>query len=745
MGLPAARVGPAAAPPTSFIERDFPLLEITGDVVKEANSKKQIYQIHKWWARRLSSVFRTILIASSSPPRGSTHSIWARYSGGYSLAGKVVLDGMMGGGTSVIEALKLGATTVGVDINPVAWFITKKEVEPLNPSSMRSAFAKLESRVGQEINGYYETECPKGHTAEIMYTLWHKAVDCEKCGEKLAILPEHVVSEKEVHVKKKKRTEPPTTKIELVILCPYCQEIFKKYADQEDEDNDEIEFLCPHCSHRFKPRIGTSKKGRLTCPSCSHAEEMVHAVKRRDGRRLEFEMYCIEYYCKACDERGYKIPSKRDKFRFSAAAEELEKTRQILGYPREEIPSSKKEARPKNHGYTYFYQLFNERQLLCLSRLLKGIMEIEERNTREFMLLAFSASLETNNVFCKYETKWQKIGALFGLPGYHTVDRYAENNVWGTKYGRGTFTRSFLKLMRAKTLGGNGGAQETLYPDADTPKFTNLAGSFAELEYPKRGALLLCRDSGSLDFLSDESVDLVVTDPPYFDILDYSRLADFFYVWLRIGLKNDYPVFEPPSSARKNEVIVGGSPKAGERDAFVESLGRVFGEYLRVLKRSRPMVFTFHHTQRWAWRDLLRAIQAGGFSVVACHFVRSEGKTGFRKEGHISYDALIVCRKAEEATRRERPKLARTRTKAWVRRLSRAGNGLTDIDAQSVVMGNLLAYSPALLLDESKSDARIDLLWQEAIVLKNRFKVSREIRKSRRSKLQSGTRQTNLS
>jgi len=38
-------------------------------------------------------------------------------------------------------------------------------------------------------------------------------------------------------------------------------------------------------------------------------------------------------------------------------------------------------------------------------------------------------------------------------------------------------------------------------------------------------------------------VDAIISDPPYCDNVAYAELADFFYVWLRLGLKDTYPCF----------------------------------------------------------------------------------------------------------------------------------------------------------------------------------------------------------
>jgi len=60
--------------------------------------------LHKWWARRCGSTFRAILKQLAPDPARRDY-----YAPG-GLAGKVVLDPMMGGGTTLHEAIRLGAS-----------------------------------------------------------------------------------------------------------------------------------------------------------------------------------------------------------------------------------------------------------------------------------------------------------------------------------------------------------------------------------------------------------------------------------------------------------------------------------------------------------------------------------------------------------------------------------------------------------------------------------------------------------
>lgn len=55
--------------PKTCLEVDFPILPVNQVAIIEGNAGKPIYQMSKWWARRRSSVFRSMLIAAATGPR----------------------------------------------------------------------------------------------------------------------------------------------------------------------------------------------------------------------------------------------------------------------------------------------------------------------------------------------------------------------------------------------------------------------------------------------------------------------------------------------------------------------------------------------------------------------------------------------------------------------------------------------------------------------------------------------------
>ncbi len=661
-----------------YLEKTLPVEYLNPVAMAEGNAKRPVYRMHKWWARRLGSVFRTLLLSAFAPYETTDDDLWRQFRAGADLGGKIILDPFMGGGTTLVEALRLGCKVIGVDINPVAWFITKKEIEPVALDDLDAAFRHLEETAGQSIKRYYRTTCPHGHPAEVMYFFWVKVAKCAECGARVRLFPNYELSRRE-H--------------QHVSFCPRCLQIVETahYSPAT---------VCPECGLVFDPRKGVAGRGLYTCPECGTQQRLLDAVRRK-GSRLDEEMHALEGYCAECG-RFFKRVDDEDRALWKEAQAEFRRRRATLLIPEQRIPTAgRSDPRPVNHGYEYFRQMFNERQLLSLSTLLEAIAEIPERNIREFMLLAFSDCVGTNTTFCKYEVRWHKISPFFGLHAYHPIERPTENNVWGTVYGRGTFTRCFAKVRRGKEYCER--PYERLF-DAQGRRFSqypageriagHLVDDFAALTQRDAAALLRCGDAADLSVIPDGVVDAVITDPPYFDNVQYSELADFFYVWLRLVLKDEYPWFEPPLSGRPAEVVK--NDRLGKTVAtFNRGLERVFRECHRVLKDDGLLAFTFHHNQVWAWAGIAEVILAAGFYVSAAPAVRSEGKSGYHSSrGNIRYDAVLVCRKRPapySGPEDPQPSIL-AEALACLEKIHASGMEINQVDVFTVVMAKSLKY-----------------------------------------------------
>jgi putative DNA methylase len=215
-----------------------------------------------------------------------------------------------------------------------------------------------------------------------------------------------------------------------------------------------------------------------------------------------------------------------------------------------------------------------------------------------------------------------------------------------------------------------------------SPPFTgNLHPWNSELG--PRAIALSCGDSSATG-LSDRSADLVVTDPPFFDNVHYSELADFFYAWRHLdnGVQ--------PQSTRS-----GAEVQDSDAQNFAGKLQAVLRECHRVLKDDGLLVFTYHHSREEGWSSLASALLGAGFSVVNSHPVRAEMSVATPKaqaKEPIQLDIILVCRKAEAT--RGAPRISESEAlesaRAKLRRLRSSGLKLSHNDRRIVLFGQLL-------------------------------------------------------
>lgn len=172
------------------IERNFPIVQLNALSVRERNAFKPVYTMHKWFARRSSSIFRAILLGAALPAEkdGKPLDLMAEFYQGHGDDPRMtrpdgsrlrVLDPFMGGGTTVVEALRLGFDVTGADYNPVAWFIVRGETTPVDLEALEAAYKRVADKVRDDLLALYKTRCPlTGKDADIIYGFWVKQGVC---------------------------------------------------------------------------------------------------------------------------------------------------------------------------------------------------------------------------------------------------------------------------------------------------------------------------------------------------------------------------------------------------------------------------------------------------------------------------------------------------------------------------------------------------------------------------------------
>jgi putative DNA methylase len=777
--MPASQNEKMAVPVKRAIEVGFPIAEINRLAVPERNSFKPIYQMHKWFARRASCVFRAILLGTLKPavqPDGTPTDLMAEFYKDHSddpdTKDKVILDPFMGGGTTIVEALRLGCRVIGIDLNPVAWFVVKTEIEPVDLDALKSAFDRLAARSvawndGQPLRetllSLYKTDLADGTEADVIYTFWVKSAICtdRNCRREVPLFKDYIIAQKAPKIRYHRDAtcpacrktfdwevqvasliaepglmvnaprgsagegrptalwnyapEPPKPKKrgdlwQTNVPCPHCQQIVRMQVPNLPKFKKSValavlfcpsceagwqwrgplpdgEVTCPSCRHNYDPKKGNvPQKGKFRC-ACGQQDDIIASLRSLpQDQRLPMRPYALQAYISldsngkaddadgqgtffdsggrgssesgvtrdAAKAAGFVIPDngkffKRfgvsDMRRLQKAEADWEQLKNALPYPKSAIPEGDKtKSGLLAHHYNYWHEMFAPRQLLALGTLIQGILTEEQQTLREMLLCAFSNTLEGNNLFVRNIPSRRTPGGtppagVFARHDFQPKATSCEQNVWGTVSGNNTFI-SRIELLGdglhyAKTWSDDG--TRVVDPLPSEPKVTLLAFGAAE------GVAQL-----------NIPVSHFITDPPYVGNVNYAELSDFFYVWLRLGLKDFYQEFAPEFSPKANE-IVENVTRGKTRQEFYTGLSAVFSHIHSKVPDDGLLVFTFHHTDQegTVWEGLLQSLCNTGFEIVAVYPIHAEREASLHlmDKENVSYDLIHVCRKRREDPR----------------------------------------------------------------------------------------------
>ena len=431
--------------------------------------------------------------------------------------------------------------------------------------------------------------------------------------------------------------------------------------------------------------MGPAHGATATCSNCSRDFRIAAALS---GRRPRYRLYA-KLVLDAENHKEYLRATEIDTRLYAACDRALRSGtgRGLLSLPTMTLADGHNTRQAITYGFTTWRDFFNSRQLLALTTLKRGIESTVEASARGALLLLFSGTLEFNNMFASY--KGEGTGAVRHMFSHHILrpERMPlEANVWGTPFSSGSFSGLYRsRLLRA--LWYRQRPSEIPLSGRVAPVCSTAFSGRVEKSWPRdhklaaRGIYLSCGDSADSK-LADESVDLVVTDPPFFDNVHYSELADFFYAWQRAGTETE------ASTTRRDTEVQDVDPAR-----FARKLTRVFKDCHRVLRRDGLLVFTYHHSRPEGWTSLRQALAEAGFVVTHSHPVRSEMTVAAPKsqaKAPIQVDVVLVCRKSSSHASRPSSEQASLRADAQARRLGAIGLKLSANDIAVIRNGQLL-------------------------------------------------------
>ncbi|MBI4548650.1 MAG: hypothetical protein HY707_11760 [Ignavibacteriae bacterium] len=476
-----------------------------------ARPHTNVYKMHRYYARRPWNVFEHLILHYTEP-------------------GDIILDPFCGGGVTVIEGLKLRRKVIGVDLNPLATFITKMEVTLLNLDAFQKAFREVETEARDKALKLYTTTCPE-------------------CKNKNAVSEWYEWSN--------------------VFQCPAC----------------ESEVVAFHAKK--------VSAGRYTCTN----KKCKQLFKPLEVKKLGEELIQLYIRCEQCGHHAIYKATMHDKKLAKEISDSFDETirKEKLWYPKEKFPDGDRQRDDAlfQKGITHFYQLFTKRNLLANARLLKAIREYDcDQNIKEFLYFCFSSSLRFTNRMCFRNEVWRGEKYLeWAGHAYWIPDVQAEGNAYLA------FANRLDAIVRGK--------QQSAKESGDYCQFTE---SYQTLNSDK--TCLILTQSAHEFSLPDESVDALITDPPFGGNVQYAELSNFWVVWLQDVLDTKGIIDNSEEAIQTRHT---GFETEKSIQHYEDMLYKIFKECYRIMRSNGWLVMTFHNRDIDVWMALHRAANRAGF------------------------------------------------------------------------------------------------------------------------------------
>ncbi len=666
-------------PSESILDKgDLPVAELARIAMREGVRPRDVYQAHKWFARRLAVTARALLVGSACD---HSESFWRNFYKGDVMKGYTVLDPFVGGGVMLLEASRLGASARGVDIEPVAAAIARFQTRLRDLPDLEEPLQHLVETVGCELAPFYEAQDANGRSETLLHAFWVQTVHCQTCGFLFDAHPKFRLAWSDVESRQ-------------WVACGACSSIIQA-------DVDAVSVTCA-CGAETPCSGGRVEHGKASCPRCRQQEALIDYA-RRIGVPPTFRMFAVETL-PVGDARRVKIRDRTirsatefDRICYRKAERRLE---QLLLENPDTLPAGpiprtgRSDNRLIDYGYRDYLEMFNARQKLHLA-LLGAAIEDVKGAARDGLAFAFSDHLTTTNMLCTYAGGWRRLAPLFAIRAYRHIARPVEINPWLRNNGRGTYPNSVRAVTRA--------SQGLKDPREPSPR-----GLFKRTRDSVGGSTeVICGDARKMKHILSETVDLVLTDPPYFDYISYSELGHFFSPWFRRFRlisrrgKGGFPKGQIAQMTRTSK---------SER-RFARQLANVFREIRRVCKPEGRVVFTYQNLDGRGWHAIASAMAKAGLTPICTFPLYGDSSASLHKRARsISWDAVMVCRLGEPlptlSIDPEDQNAGRHEAERWSKALADKNLRMTDGDQINIAHASALVSSFRRAMNHDVCDAQ---------------------------------------
>jgi len=512
-------------------------------------------------------------------------------------------DTFCGGGSIPFEAARMGCDVYASDLNPIACMLTWGAFNIIGASLERRAeiervLNEIATAVDAEITRHGIEHDKHGNRAKAY--LYCLETRYPKTGWMVPMLPTRVIS-KQRNVIASLIPDHAAKRYVIEINTGVSPEKMVEAANGTVRDGRLIHPMNPERSGvEIRTIRGDYRDADGVYRNRLRLWEKSDFVPRPDDIFQE-RLYAIQWITKASLGKG-----RQETFFAATTEDDLDLERQVETIVRSNLaswqdeglvpdmpiePGDKTDEPIRTRGWTYWHHLFGSRSIL----LLKSILELS-RNRPE-SVIAFSNAPD----FC------------------------SRLNGWGTNATRESPTNVFQN--------------QALNPNFSWGFYatTNIIDIYLKAEgihYPINSHTVVEAIPASQ---YSTNADMLVTDPPYADAINYHEIPEFFIAWLR---NNPPPPFDQWAWDSRRSLAIKGKDETFRRDMVT-----AYAAMVRHMPDSGIQVVMFTHQDAGVWADLGAILWAAGLRVTGAWNIVTEAETALKAGNYVQGTVCLVLRK----------------------------------------------------------------------------------------------------
>ena len=264
-------------------------------------------------------------------------------------------------------------------------------------------------------------------------------------------------------------------------------------------------------------------------------------------------------------------------------------------YPLTKLPEGVNLRQPAKHGLDSIDKFYTARNLAAMSHLWQAIHRVEDTNLAAYLAFAFTSL-------------------------YQRVTRLSEFRFWGGSGNTARFNVPYISNEANVFLTFERKAKTIL------DHLRTTAANYTAHSVVVRGS------ATHMDYLPDQSIDLIFTDPPFGANINYSEMNILWEAWL--GEFTD----------TAQEAIIN---KVQNKDvtAYQNLMTASMCECYRVLRPGHWMLLVFMNSSKEVWNALQEAIAHAGFTIRKIDIFDKQHGTfkQFVSENTAGFDLVLHC------------------------------------------------------------------------------------------------------